>query len=578
MYNNNNNNNNIIDDNDYDDDDDDYNYYNNNYDYNENLISNDTKKQKDLEKEPLSKSIAFITIGTLTLLYVIVELGAALYVGSLTLLSDGFHNLSDVVSLVIAWWAQKAAKRDSDNFMSYGWARAEILGGLTNGCFLLSMSLYVALEAIPRFIRPEPMESGLIFMIVAGSGLAINILGTIVFACTGMSHAHSHGGGGGHSHGGGGGHSHGGAEKEKKKEKHGHSHDGAEKEKKKEKHGHSHSTVATTTAVGINSEEHNHDDHDHHDHSEESHGHSHGGEKKKEKKHGHSHSHGGGAAEGININDDHHEHDHDHEGHHDHSEENHGHSHGGGPEKKKEKHGHGHSHDAEKKKEKHGHGHSHDGVEKKKKKKKSSGTCLGMDLNMFGVFLHFLGDAISSLFVLITGAVIHFTHGKWTEYIDPAVSLIIVIMIAATSAPLVKRCSMILLQKVPDDIDLDSIRYKIAKVEGVVSQHDLHVWQLVDGMTIASVHVGIEQGREFQPIASKLRKIFHKEGIHSTSIQPEFLPINSFTGGATSDPNFCIQNCVDDCEEEWCCKKSADRIRMRNLNSKNSNIVDINDI
>ncbi|KAN0009675.1 hypothetical protein ACTFIU_006972 [Dictyostelium citrinum] len=560
MYNKNNNNkNNNID---YNDDD----YYDD-YNENENLISKDAKKQKDIEKEPLSKSIAFITIGTLTMLYVIVELGAALYVGSLTLLSDGFHNLSDVVSLVIAWWAQKAAKRDSDNFMSYGWARAEILGGLTNGCFLLSMSLYVALEAIPRFIRPEPMESGLIFMIVAGSGLAINILGTIVFACTGMSHAHSHGGGGGHSHGGGGGHSHGEKKKEKhghshggekKKEKHGHSHDGAEK--KKEKHGHSHG--GTTAAVGINGEEnHNHDDHDHHDHSEENHGHSHGGgEKKKEKKHGHSHSHGGSAAEGININDHDHHHDHDHEGHHDHSEENHGHSHGN--EMKKEKK----------------HGHSHDGVEKKKKKKKSNGTCLGMDLNMFGVFLHFLGDAISSLFVLITGAVIHFTQGKWTEYIDPAVSLIIVIMIAATSAPLVKRCSMILLQKVPDDIDLDSIRHKMAKVEGVVSQHDLHVWQLVDGMTIASVHVGIEQGREFQPIASKLRKIFHKEGIHSTSIQPEFLPPNSFTGGATSDPNFCIQNCVDDCEEEWCCKKSADRIRMRNLNSKGSNIIDINDI
>ncbi|KAN0029074.1 hypothetical protein ACTFIV_010944 [Dictyostelium citrinum] len=557
MYNKNNNN---ID---YNDDD----YYDD-YNENENLISKDAKKQKDLEKEPLSKSIAFITIGTLTMLYVIVELGAALYVGSLTLLSDGFHNLSDVVSLVIAWWAQKAAKRDSDNFMSYGWARAEILGGLTNGCFLLSMSLYVALEAIPRFIRPEPMESGLIFMIVAGSGLAINILGTIVFACTGMSHAHSHGGGGGHSHGGGGGHSHGSEKKkekhghshgsEKKKEKHGHSHDGAEK--KKEKHGHSHG--GTTAAVGINGEEnHNHDDHDHHDHSEENHGHSHGGgEKKKEKKHGHSHSHGGSAAQGININDNHDDHDHDHEGHQDHSEENHGHSHGN--EMKKEKK----------------HGHSHDGAEKKKKKKKSSGTCLGMDLNMFGVFLHFLGDAISSLFVLITGAVIHFTQGKWTEYIDPAVSLIIVIMIAATSAPLVKRCSMILLQKVPDDIDLDSIRHKIAKVGGVVSQHDLHVWQLVDGMTIASVHVGIEQGREFQPIASKLRKIFHKEGIHSTSIQPEFLPPNSFTGGATSDPNFCIQNCVDDCEEEWCCKKSADRIRMRNINSKGSNIIDINDI
>lgn len=39
--------------------------------------------------------------------------------------------------------------------MSYGWVRSEILGGLTNGCFLLSLCLYVALEAIPKFIQPE---------------------------------------------------------------------------------------------------------------------------------------------------------------------------------------------------------------------------------------------------------------------------------------------------------------------------------------------------------------------------------------------------------------------------------------
>jgi len=88
-----------------------------------------------------------------------------------------FHNLSDVVSLYIAFWyrdtgqavsclcvalisvllyhrAVQAAKRESNDKMSYGWVRSEILGGLTNGCFLLSLCLYVALESIPRFIDP----------------------------------------------------------------------------------------------------------------------------------------------------------------------------------------------------------------------------------------------------------------------------------------------------------------------------------------------------------------------------------------------------------------------------------------
>eukprot|EP01132_Coremiostelium_polycephalum_P006169 gene6169-7683_t len=431
-----------------------------------------------------SKSIAFLTIGILTLIYVIVELAAALWVDSLTLLSDGFHNLSDVVSLYIAWWAQKAAKRDSDNNMSYGWARTELIGGLTNGCFLLSLSLYVALEAIPKMIRPSPMEGGVIFMSVAGAGLAINILGTIVFAATGMAHAHSHGGGGGHSHGGGG-HSHGGESKKKDKKKL--EKGSAELEKPKEKHGHSHD-----------------------------HGHSHGSSGD------HGHSHGSAS----NDHDDH------------------GHSHGGASKKKKEKHGHSHGgHDD------HGHG----GAKKKK-------GFLGMDVNMFGVFIHFLGDAISSLFVLITGVIIQYTHGKWTEYIDPVSSLIIVAIIVASSVPLVKRCSLILLQQVPEGIDMDRIRSKLLKIEGVLSQHDLHVWQLVDGMVIASVHVGVEEGSDFPSIASEIKRIFHHQGIHSTSIQPEFIHRN-----VNKDYEFCAQNCIKECDEEWCCKKTADRIRERNL-------------
>ncbi|EGG23543.1 putative zinc transporter [Cavenderia fasciculata] len=352
-----------------------------------------TKKKEGIEWD--KKTLSLLIIGVLTVLYVIAELGSALYTGSLALLSDGFHNLTDAVSLYVAWWALKAKKQGND--------RAEILGGLLNGSFLVSMSLYVALEAIPRLVHPEPIEGGTIFMSVAGAGLAINTIGTIVFACTGMEHAHSHGPGGGHSHGG--------EKKEKKKEKHGHSHGGdGEKKEKKEKHGHSHGD-------GEKKEK------------KEKHGHSHGGD------HGHAHNDGNGANA-----------DHDH---HDHSDEHHGHSHGG--EKKKEKHGH--SHGEGEKKEKHGHSH---GGEKKKEKKGGHGhggeskTCMGMDLNMFGVFIHFLGDAISSLFVLVTGAILHFFQGHhWTLYVDPLSSLIIVAMTLASAIPLVIKCSKVLLEPTP---------------------------------------------------------------------------------------------------------------------------------
>jgi len=206
-----------------------------------------------------AKLAAFVIVGVLTLLYVVAELGVAIYLDSLVLLSDGFHNLSDVVSLYIAFWARRATKRSASEDMSYGWARSEILGGLTNGCFLLSLCLYVVLEAIPKFIRPIPIASGLLFMIIAGSGLAINTFGTILFALTGQEAHHGHS----HSHG----HDHGHSHKEKKKQKkdvlelvEGNGH-----VEKDHDHDHDHK---------------DHNDHDHHDHDD----HDHDGKKKEKRK------------------------------------------------------------------------------------------------------------------------------------------------------------------------------------------------------------------------------------------------------------------------------------------------------
>eukprot|EP01087_Luapelamoeba_hula_P007069 TRINITY_DN1718_c0_g1_i1.p1 TRINITY_DN1718_c0_g1~~TRINITY_DN1718_c0_g1_i1.p1 ORF type:complete len:495 (+),score=98.66 TRINITY_DN1718_c0_g1_i1:156-1640(+) len=434
------------------------------------------------------KLASFVIIGGITLVYCIGELGVAIWLNSLTLLSDGFHNLSDVISLYIAFWAVRASKRDVTDAMSYGWARAEILGGLTNGCFLLSLCLYVVLESIPRFIKVEELDGGYPFIAVAAAGLLVNTIGTLAFAATGLSHGHSHGGGGGHGHSHGGGHSHAG--KAKKKEKHGHSHGG---EKKEKKHGHSHS-------------------------------HSHGGDEEEgfaldthatEEGHGHAHSHG------------------KKEKH----KEKHGHSHGGGDD-------HGHAHGDKKKKK---HGHSHDSHEKK--------VSWSLDLNMWGVFIHYAGDMLSSAIVLVSGLLLKFVGGKWTLYIDPVASLIIVVLILWTTFPLMKECFSILLQSTPSTVELGLIRQEIMEMQGVESVHELHVWQLAEGKVVGSVHISVEEGMDFKSFIKSVKEIFHEHGIHSTTIQPEFVPKNY-----PSAP-FCAENCVKDCEEDWCCKKTADRHR-----------------
>lgn len=93
--------------------------------------------------------------------------------------SDGLHNLSDGAALIIAFWAEYMKLQVTIHFvtwryatlcwrrftahrcqaktdrMTYGWKRSEVLGGLFNGTFLLSMCMFVVLEAIPRFISPE---------------------------------------------------------------------------------------------------------------------------------------------------------------------------------------------------------------------------------------------------------------------------------------------------------------------------------------------------------------------------------------------------------------------------------------
>lgn len=89
-----------------------------------------------------------------------------------------------------------------------------------------------------------------------------------------------------------------------------------------------------------------------------------------------------------------------------------------------------------------------------------------------------------------------------------------------------RAVSKILLQSTPSHVDIDDIKHKIIRIDGLISLHDLHIWQLVDGIAISSIHVTILEGSDFKHIASKIKKIFHKYGIHSTSIQPEFVQKN----------------------------------------------------
>lgn len=93
--------------------------------------------------------------------------------GSLALISDAAHNLTDSLSIVIAFFANKVAGRQATIDKTYGYGRATILAALLNTFILFALAIYIFYEAYKRFLNPEPLE-GAVIMIVASIGILIN--------------------------------------------------------------------------------------------------------------------------------------------------------------------------------------------------------------------------------------------------------------------------------------------------------------------------------------------------------------------------------------------------------------------
>jgi cobalt-zinc-cadmium efflux system protein len=148
------------------------------------------------------------------------------------------------------------------------------------------------------------------------------------------------------------------------------------------------------------------------------------------------------------------------------------------------------------------------------------------DVNMRSVFIHMLGDTLSTAAVIVGGAVIFFTAraGHPLTWIDPALSLAIAALILWSSYGIVKETLNILLEGAPRGLSLDEIRGRLEKIEGVEDVHDLHVWCLGSQTNALASHVTIaditlsESTRILDEINGTLRTSFH---IHHTTIQFE---------------------------------------------------------
>ena len=115
----------------------------------------------------------------LTTLYLLAEVAGGILSGSLALLADAGHMLTDVAGLGLALLAIKFAERPATPERTYGYYRVEILAALTNAIVLIGISIYVLVEAYERFRNPPAVESGMMLG-VAAIGLVINIAGIFI--------------------------------------------------------------------------------------------------------------------------------------------------------------------------------------------------------------------------------------------------------------------------------------------------------------------------------------------------------------------------------------------------------------
>jgi zinc transporter 1 len=476
-----------------------------------------------------------------------------------------------VISLLVGLWAVKVAnQRTNSKQYTYGWQRAETLGALVNGVFLVALCLSIFLEAIQRFVEPQEVSHPKLILIVGSLGLASNIVGLFLF------HDHGHGG---HSHGG---HSHGHDAHSAAEEGHSHdhgvdAHDHAVADesgniadvlpqnrvafpsnitqtpqsdrrrsslsgKKAKRHNRSQSRTYSTldeiyvhpssfrNSIIESSRIHDNEADDEDDSDDAADGHATEQSPLLAKPKSHSHdSHNG--HNGTTKKDTHKDHKHNM------------------PKEHKSGGGHGHSH----------------------------------DLNMRGVFLHVLGDALGNIGVIGTALFIWLTDYSWRFYADPTISLIITIIILLSAIPLVKAASRILLQAVPENLSIDDIEEDITSLDGIVSCHHLHVWQLSDTKLVASLHVQVNfdfkgQGSaRYMQLARQIRECLHEYSIHSSTIQPEFcLDASHDHSASPSDvsgdeganrsknpslkggPDACLLECPDSCgNAKQCCEPGA---------------------
>lgn len=141
------------------------------------------------------------------------------------------------------------------------------------------------------------------------------------------------------------------------------------------------------------------------------------------------------------------------------------------------------------------------------------------DLNMRGAFWHVMQTFVGSLLIIVAALVIRFTGFL---AIDPLLGMTFGLVLVWASWSIIKASLRILLQAVPDDLDLATVKEGIEALEGVVEAHHLHAWTLTTGKNVFSAHVMVRPGVAAEPLQRRIFALLRDDfGLYFSTVQIE---------------------------------------------------------
>ncbi len=144
------------------------------------------------------------------------------------------------------------------------------------------------------------------------------------------------------------------------------------------------------------------------------------------------------------------------------------------------------------------------------------------DLNVKGAYLHMLSDGLVSVGIMAGGLLIYFTGLDW---IDPVLSIIIVIVILVGTWGLLKESLALTLDAVPKDIDINEIKTNAEKIDGILDLHHIHVWAMSTTENAMTAHMVVdcnESSDQITSIKDTLKHRLEHMNIRHITVETEF--------------------------------------------------------